>query len=337
MITGCMGRVLLVALVAWGAQAQAQVVLRMASPAPDGSAWARELMAFTREVEIATRGAVRLKWYLGGIAGGEVESGERMQRGQLDGVAGGGMLCQRHAPSMRVMRARGLFLDREEASYVRDRLKPVFDAELKRAGYELLATADLGADIVLSRQPLRTLDEVRRARLWRWDLDDVGALIDAEMGLHPVPMPLDAAGHAYDQGTVDGFLTIPSATLAFQWHSRARYLLELPMGHVWACLIVTRKAYDRIPFEHQQALRAASAKIASRLNDVGGAMDKALLGGLFEKNGLRRVPISEAMRKEFYALARQAREKLGAKIVSDELMAKVQGLLADLRAERLRR
>jgi TRAP-type C4-dicarboxylate transport system substrate-binding protein len=316
--------------------ARGENVLRMATAAPDGSGWARELTNFTRQVLADTHGGLRIKWYFGGTAGGELEMGERMKRGQLDGVASGGMLCHKHAPSTRVARVRGLFLDREESAYVRERLKPVFESELKRAGLVLLATADLGADIVLSRHPLRSLDDLRRAKLWRWDLDEVGALLDREMGISTVPLPLEAAGPAYDQERVDGFLAIPAAALAFQWFSRARYQTELPMGYLWACLLVRDSAFDRLPFEQQQLLRTATARLAARLKDVGAAMDEQLLGGLFEKNGLKRVVASEAQRREFFSQSLQARERLGEKLVPAELLTKVQSMLADRRAEKLR-
>ncbi|MCA1664398.1 MAG: hypothetical protein LC659_09050, partial [Myxococcales bacterium] len=63
-------------------------VLRMAAIAPEGTSWARELKAFARGVEKATDGALRVKWYLGGVAGDEAEELARVERDQLDGGAG---------------------------------------------------------------------------------------------------------------------------------------------------------------------------------------------------------------------------------------------------------
>src|SRR4051812_2756063 len=78
--------------------ADARTLLRLATVAPDGTAWARELKAFSRDLEAQTRGELSAKWYFGGIAGDDVQVGERIQRGQLDGVASGGMLCQQLSP-----------------------------------------------------------------------------------------------------------------------------------------------------------------------------------------------------------------------------------------------
>jgi TRAP-type C4-dicarboxylate transport system substrate-binding protein len=78
------------------------VRLRMAAVAPEGSEWARELHATSREVATATGGEVQIKWYLGGIAGDELAALARVRRGQLDGM-GGASFCVRLAPSLRAL------------------------------------------------------------------------------------------------------------------------------------------------------------------------------------------------------------------------------------------
>src|SRR6476646_5054881 len=92
-------------MLCWMGVAQAEpVTLRLATAVPEGTAWARVGMAFARDVDELTHGEVRVKWYLGGIAGNELQVLDRMKRDQLDGVGSGGVLCQRLAPTMRVTR-----------------------------------------------------------------------------------------------------------------------------------------------------------------------------------------------------------------------------------------
>ena len=66
---------LVAAMLPGGARAdEAQTFeLRIATPAPDGTAWAREAKAFAREVELKTNGGLRMKFYWGGVAGDDVE------------------------------------------------------------------------------------------------------------------------------------------------------------------------------------------------------------------------------------------------------------------------
>jgi TRAP-type C4-dicarboxylate transport system substrate-binding protein len=308
-------------------------VLRLGTIAPDGSEWARLERSFAREVEHDTDGEVAIKWYFGGIAGGETDMIERIRRGQLDGSASGGMMCQRLAPSMRVMRIVGLFQSRDEALHALGRLRPRLDGEFARSGFVNLGEAGVGSDIIFSRTPVRTLDELQKTRFWVWDLDEVWLRELPLMGITPVATSPDAAGASYDEARSDGFLAITTAALAFQWSTRARYYSDLRVGYMMGCMVVAQSAFDPLPTHAQQAVRAAAAKFMMRMESMGQQQETALLGGLFERQGLKRVSVSDTFRSAFFAEARAARDKLSASLVPPALLTEVNAWLADYRAE----
>jgi len=324
---------LLSSCIATRAHAEPRFTLRIATVAPDGTAWAREIKAFSREIETLTRNDVRVKVYFGSIAGDELQVMTRIERNQLDGIASGGMACQELAPSMRVMRVQGVFQDREEGAYVLQRLAPQLGDEFRKRGFVLLTVTGMGPEVVFSREPLQTFDQLRRTKMWRWDLDKLGVITARELGVTIVPLPLNEAATAFDEGRVDGFYGIPAAALAFQWFTRALYLTDLHTSYLWGCLILAQRAFDRLPLEHQQAVRAAGAKIGVRIEEVGKQQDDLLLGGLFQKQGVKLNPVTPELRKEFLSAARAARERLGEKLVPDALLKRVLALLADYRGE----
>jgi TRAP-type transport system periplasmic protein len=323
---------LLAASPAWG-EPPVVHTLRMATAAPEGTAWAREIRAMSREVEQLTHGTVRMKWYLGGIAGDEVQMGERIRRDQLDGVGSGGMLCARMAPSMRVFSVLGLFQDRSEATFVAGRLKPELDREFQKSGFVNLSEFTLGPQVLFTRQPVQSLADLKKARLWVWDLDEVQLKQLHEMGVPIVPTSVEEAARAYDTGKTDGFMAVVVAALAFQWSTQARYLTPLRFGVLTGCLIIANRAFDSLPLEAQQALRSISASTASRLELSGRQQDEALLGGLFSRHGLTYVRVSDHFRSEFLEAAASAREHLGGALVPQPLLLKVTAWLADFRAE----
>src|SRR5262245_5861741 len=75
--------------------------LRFSTIIPDGTAYAREAKAFGRDVENDTGGRVRVKWLFAGVTGDEVQTLERIRRGQIDGAATS-LACSQLAPSLRV-------------------------------------------------------------------------------------------------------------------------------------------------------------------------------------------------------------------------------------------
>jgi TRAP-type transport system periplasmic protein len=307
--------------------------LRLATIAPEGTAWARELRAFARDVETATNGEVRVKMYFGAIAGDEMQVYGRIRRGQLDGAASGGAICEKLAPSMRVMRVMGLMNDYREVNHVTSRLLPTFEAEYKKNGFVHLGTTPLGAHILFTRKPVANLSDLTQGRYWVWLHDDVLQQEMPSLGVHLVPMELEEGARAYEQGRIDGFLAPPQVALAFQWSAHARYLTALPIDALSGCMVITERAFDQLPTASQQAVRNAAAKLAVRFGDLGVKTDAALLGGLFAKQGMTAVKLTDAFRAEFFTRARNIREQLGDKLVPTPLLNRVLTLLADYRAE----
>lgn len=324
---------LVLTLVTSPLRADPPIRLRFATIAPEGTGWAREVQAFTREIEAGAGGRLSIHVYLGGIAGDDVEMGRRMRKDQLDGALSAGILCQEVAPAFAIFRIPGLVQNRAEESYVETRLFPTLREQARAHGMVLLATGSLGADVVLSREPIDSLETLRRLRLWQWELDQTSVAFSRAMGLHPVLLPVNDAGRAYEQGKTDGFIAIPSAIFGFQWFSRRVYLSQFPFAPLHACALMSATAYERLPTNLREVVAAASVKFGLRIAETTRVQDDELLGGLFAKQGVRTVPVSPLLRAQFLEAAHTARDRLGAQLVPQELLLQVQSFLADYRSE----
>jgi TRAP-type C4-dicarboxylate transport system substrate-binding protein len=323
--------VVLIALLS--AAAHAKETFRVAIAPPDGTSYARELRGWAHELEQTTHDSLAVRFYMGGIAGDEVEVGRRMLRGQVDATASAGMLCQAVMPSFRVLRMLGLFADRAEVDYAIGRLSPRLAEEAAKAGYVYLGAASMGRTVVFSKLPVATFDDLERVRLWRWNLDDVVLKMGKHMGLRQVPTPLDEATRAFDQNIVDGYWSVPVAALAFGFHAHARYVLDMSVDYLAGCMLVSERSFNKLSIDNQQAMRAASAKLAARIGSVGWKEDDALLGGVFAKHGMVVRVMPPLQRSAFLAAARDARDRLGTQLVPAELLTQIMTLLADYRVE----
>ena len=304
----------------------------MSTGAPEGSSWAHEFDTLAREVAAATAGEVQIKWYKGGITGDEVASLERVRRNQLDGVAGA-LFCDRLAPSLRVGRIIGLFQSRDEWQYVMSRLLPDLDKEFARAGFVNLGIGSFGNIMLFTRKPIRTYDDIKRQKLWTYDLDLMETETLRSMGLDVAPMPLERALSAYDEGKVDGFVATPTAALAFQWSARARYFTDIVVGELPGCFVIAERALDPLSVEQRRILAGAVAKFTERFRALGTMQDEALLNGLFERQGLHRNVADAALRASFLSASRVARDMLTQEMVPHALLVRTLGWLADYRSE----
>lgn len=309
------------------------VRLRMAAITPDGTSWARELIAFSREVESVTQRQVQFKWYFGGIAGDEIQVMDRIRRGQLDGTSGS-LMCSQLAPSLKVTRLIGMFRNRGEFHFVVERLRPRIHLEMQKAGFADLGVANLGHVLVFSQTPIRSMAELRAARIWSWNLDEVWNKLAPALGLRSVMLPVTDAERALVDKRVDAVYAFPQAALAFQWSAHTRYFTELELGALPACIVISLKAMDALPTAVQKAIRDAGARLSARVEEQGRLDDAALTGGLFEKQGLTKIKPDDAFRRDFLDAAKQARDTLGPSIVPLELLSETLSWLADYRVDR---
>jgi TRAP-type C4-dicarboxylate transport system substrate-binding protein len=310
----------------------AQTTLRIATLAPEGTMWARVMHEWERTLKESSA-SVRVKVYLGGVAGDEVAVGERIRRGQLDGLISAGTLCQQVAPSVRVLKVVGLFQGRDEAEYVLKHLKPVFDKEAAGNGFVNLAEGSVGSIIVFSRKPIASMAELRRTPLWTGRQDDFTLAQLNAIGMHAVPLPLDAASGEYRSGHLDGFLTVPSVALSWQWSSQVGYFTDLRLSFLFSCLLISNASFDALSFETQQTFRNVATHMVARIDELGRQQDEALVNELFAKQGLKQVRVDERFRSEFFEAAQESRERLSDKLVPAELVRSVVGMLADYRAQ----
>src|SRR5262249_55552034 len=156
------------------------------------------------------------------------------------------LMCERIAPSMRILRLPGLFQSRDEAAFVVNALFPELEAEAAKAGFVMPATGGMGADVYFTKTPVRNMAELRKIKLWRWTIDEVGIAMAKAMGMNVVPSPVGDAAHAFEAGQIEGMTAIPQAALAWQWSSRARYVTDLPGSYLWGCMVLSSAKFHQM-------------------------------------------------------------------------------------------
>jgi TRAP-type transport system periplasmic protein len=311
-------------------RAQEPTVVRMAAIAPEGTSWARELKAFARGVETATDGAVHVKWYLGGVAGDEQEEVARIRRDQLDGGAGA-MFCDMLAPSLSVTRVAGLLRSRAEASRVVNQLTPTATEEFAKNGFVFLGAAGFGLDVLFSRTPVRSLAELRRGKYWIRKYDDVLRATLSALGVQLVELPYSEAAKAYADGRIDGFIATPASALAFQWAGQVHAYTDVKIAYLPGCISIATRAFDKLSFAQQQAVRNEAAALAARFEDVGRELDRQLLDEIFDRQGLVRAVPSPELQRDLDAAFLAARGKLDPKLVNPAVLQRAVRTIAEPR------
>ncbi len=288
---------------------------RIASLAPQDSQWGLLLQEMATEIKKSTGGAVTFKLFLGGTLGDEStvvkRLGRGLQGGFFTGQGMGGLL-----PAIRVLELPFLIESYDEADSTRALLWPEFERAFEaETDVVLLGPGETGMVYLFSKKPIRTVDGLRKARLWVWEGDRVAADTFEVFGVRPRPLDILTVVQQLKAGGIDTVYNSPGGAVALGWTGDLQYVSGRSFAYASGGLVMTKKAWNKIPAEHRPTVRriarAYGEKIVQRSRTDNAAALQRLLS---EGGGFTRVPISDEKYEEFRKVARDSWPALADRI-----------------------
>ncbi len=280
-----LNRLVLPALLALLPLSLAAQTLKIATLAPEGSPWLRELRQAGAEVEAATEGRVKLKYYPGGVMGNDATVLRKMRLGQLQGGMLTGSELSILYKDAQTYSLPFLFNDLADVDAVRQRMDPVIEQGLADAGVRVLGMAGVGLAYLMSTQPIRSAEDLRAAKVWVPQNDLISEVTFRTGGVSPVSLPLSDVFTSLQTGQIDTVGNTPSGAILLQWHGRLRYLLDIPLAYVIGFLVINERDWAKLSEADQAALRAA-AQAASRRIDMNNRSDDEKALAALQRQGL---------------------------------------------------
>ena len=201
----------------FGGVAHAQSTLKIATLAPEGSAWMVAFHEWAKNVEEHTGGKIKIKFFAGGTAGAERDAVRKMRLGQLNGAAVTAIGLGLINSEVRVLELPMLIDTYGELDYVRNKL----DAELRKKfedkGYVLLAWGDVGPVHIFSNTPIKGKADLAQLKLWAWVDDALVRALFTQLGVNGVPLGVPDVLPSLQTGLINACYGSPLSTLALQW------------------------------------------------------------------------------------------------------------------------
>ncbi len=297
---------LLVAAVALAAPAYAAQTIKIATIAPEGSGWVREMRAGAEAIKAATEGRVEIKYFPGGVMGTDASAVLRKIRlGQLHGAAFSTAELSLVDPDVQVLSLPFLFADEAEIDAVRRATASAIDSSVANRGMVLLGAAGGGFAYLMSTRPLRTRADVRSAKVWSPDGDYVAKQIFEAFGVQPIQLPIADVYVGLSTGLIDTVGNTPSGAIIFQWHTQLKYVIDLPLTYVIGYLAVDKKAFDKMSAEDQAVVRREMQAAFARI-EAANRRDNASARAALVKQGIEFVSPDAAERAAWEGLGREA-------------------------------
>jgi len=216
-----------ITLVVFALSADARTI-KIATIVPDGSSWMVEMRRAGKEIERQTAGRVKLKFYPGGVMGNDKTVLRKLRAGQLHGGAFMSGALTAVYPDMELYSLPLLFRSYQEVDYVRERMDDKLKLGLAKAGFVALSISDGGFAYLLSQMPIRRVKDLSGTKVWLPE-DDVMSQVTLDIaGVSPVPLAIADVYTALQTGLVNTVAAPPMGAIAFQWHTKVRYLTDVP-------------------------------------------------------------------------------------------------------------
>lgn len=307
------------------------VDFKIATLAPDGTVWMQEMRAGAEEIARRTAGRANFKFYPGGSMGSDRGVLRKIRAGQLHGGAlTGGALADVH-PDTQIYSLPFLFRTYEELDYVRARMDKTFARLIEERGFVTFGFTDGGFAYIMSSQPTRGIADLRAQKVWIPEGDDISQALFSTLGISPVPLPLTDVLTGLQTGLITTVASSPVGAIALQWHSKVKYVADVPTLYVYGTLAIDKKTYGRLSAADQQVMREVMERVFASLNRQTRVDDRNARDAL-RKEGIEFQVLSAEELAKLHAAADQTIERLaGQQAFSTALLRQLQGHVAAYR------
>ncbi|HEB67344.1 MAG TPA: C4-dicarboxylate ABC transporter [Gammaproteobacteria bacterium] len=309
----------------------AATTFKIATLSPDGSSWMQKFRAAAKTIRERTDGRVKFKFYPGGVMGDDKAVLRKIRIRQLQGGAIASGALSAIYPDSQIYNLPMQFRNLAEVDAVRARLDQRLLDGLKQKGFVSFGIAEGGFAYLLSQYPITTVAELRRHKAWVPDIDRMSREAIEAFDIQPIPLPMGDVLTALQTGLVDTVAAPPIVTLALQWHTQVKYLLDLPLLYSYALMIIDKRAFDRLKPSDQKIVHEVMGRTFREI-DRQNRVDNEQAMTALRQQGIEFLQPAPAAREEWESLAAKARRHL-RKIehFDPQLMAILQQTLDEMR------
>ena len=315
------------------AASAASVAFKFATVAPEGSMWMVVMHEVADEIKAKTKGNVEIKLYPGGIAGDEPDVLRKMRVGQYHGAGFTGVGLGEVAPEIRILELPFFYDSLDELHYVRDKLTPYFEEKLKAKNYIFLDWAEPGLVYLLSKKPIRGVDDMNGVKMWAWEGDPLADAMLKMFKISPVRVALQDVLMGLQTGMINAAYAPPLAALALQWQTKVKYMTSEPMTNSVGAILFSKTQWEKLTPADQQLVRKIMANGAAKLAQSTAKQNSEVIEK-FKQQGIQIVTPAKEGRDEMFNAGAKVRQELVGKLYSADLLKRVEDLVQEFRTKK---
>ena len=309
-----------------------QVVLKMGTLAPEGTAWVKAFRDIGREVEQKTNKQVSLRIFPGGVLGDEEDMLRKIKVGQIQGVllTGGGLGLI--FKDIKILAIPFLFQNYAEVDALLNKMGGFFRKGLEDNGFTSLGWAEQGFVYLLSKEPIQIVADIGKKKVWVWEDTAMGRAVFKELGVNPIPLSIPDILMALQTGMIDTVYASPLAAISMQWFTKVSCMTDVPLAYSIGAVVFQKTAMEKIPAPQKGLVEEIFKRHLDPLKEkVRSENEKAIQ--VLTGKGIKRVTPSPKDVKEFQAVCARGINTLGEDQFSKKTLEEIRAFLKTLRKE----
>jgi TRAP-type transport system periplasmic protein len=316
---------------AGAASANAATTIKIATIAPDGTAWMKEMRATADAIKKGTDDRVELKLYPGGVMGDNATVLRKIKIGQLQGSAFTGGEASVISKDAEIYTTPFLFRSQQEVDKVRPKIDPLLKEAVRKSGFELIGLSGGGFAYLMSTKDLKTRDDLKSAKVWVPQGDEIAELTFKTAGVTPIPLPLSDVYTSLQTGLIDTAANTDAGAIAFQWHTKIKHVVDMPVIYVVGEVLVDKKTFDALGAADQKVVSDEFSAGFARLEKIN-VSDNASAREALKSQGITFYTPDAAERQRWEGVGAETYKQLTAQhAFSPELQKALDAALAEAR------
>lgn len=237
------------------AAAQDQIRMRLATVAPEGTPWEKQLRSLKRHIEQESGGRIRVQSFMGGSLGGEKALVRRTAQGSIQAFAGSTAALGTLVRELNVVETPYLFPSTDAADAALDGPgQPIIADALQRRGFVFGIWAENGYRSWFTKErPIRQPSDLNGLRM-RSQESEVHLATYRAFGASPQAIDVTNVLTSLQTGVVDGFDNTPLFAFATSWYQAAHHLNLSRHSYQPGIVVYSKSWFDDLPEDRKSVV-----------------------------------------------------------------------------------
>ncbi len=314
-----------------GHAAEPEHEIKLATLAPENSSLVKIFKEIDDELRRETGGRVGFKIFSGFALGDERDVFRKLRIGLIHAATLSANFLNDLNPNMRVLQVPFLFNNYQEVDHVLEKVEPDFSKTFSNEGYHVLGWSEVGFIYIMATVPVARIDDLKGKKVWSTANSPMANAVFMRAKVSPVTISTPDVLVALQTNLLEVVYNSPYYALVTQWHTRIKYIIDLPLAYIGGALIMSNKAFSKIPSQYRQAVEQVCAKHLRRLIEKTRKDNEDALKLIYAR-GVTQITVEPAEIERFKQLLDQAMEDIAPESLSRDYLGQITAMLEAYRA-----